>query len=167
VARDANREAVHSALDQLHRITSSRRSFARLMASAGVELTRTSADVLAQVCRTEAMSMGALAASLHLDPGATARIVAGLEDAGLLQRVRSEQDARINLVHTTPAGRAVNDKVREVEADHLERALTVLTDDELATCATTLVQLVAELRELEAGALRRPRTPLSGRRTPV
>jgi MarR family transcriptional regulator for hemolysin len=96
--------------------------------------------------------MGALAGALHLDPGATARIVAGLEEAGLLQRERSCQDARVNLVHVTPAGRAVNNKVQEVETEHLERALTVLTDEELDTCATTLVQLVAQLHELEAGA---------------
>lgn len=150
MGRATSREAVRRALDDLHRLTSSRRSFARLMASAGVELTRTSADVLAEACRSGPVSMGTLAAALHLDPGATARIVAGLEEAGLLQRVRSTDDARVNLVHATPAGRAVSDKVRQVESEHLERALTLLTDDELAHCAATLVQLVARLHELEA-----------------
>jgi DNA-binding MarR family transcriptional regulator len=160
VPRESSREVVHRALDDLHRITSSRRSFARLMASAGVELTRTAADVLAQACRSGPVSMGALAGALHLDPGATARIVAGLEEAGLLQRQRSAEDARVNLVHVTPAGHAVNDKVIQVETDHLERALTVLSDAELETCATTLVQLVSQLREIEAAAVPQQRSPL-------
>ena len=155
--RETDRDAVRRALEELHRLTSSRRSFARLMASAGAELTRTAADVLAQACRSGPLSMGALAAALHLDPGATARIVAGLEEAGLVRRQRSSQDARVNVVRVTPAGRALNDRVQEVEAEHLERALTVLSDEELATCATTLLQLVAQLHELEAAAPPRPR----------
>jgi DNA-binding MarR family transcriptional regulator len=158
VPRETSRESVHRALADLHRLTSSRRSFSRLMAAAGVELTRTAAEVLAQACRSGPVPMGALATALHLDPGATARIVAGLEDAGLVQRQRSEHDARVNVVWVTPAGSAVNARVQQVESEHLDHALTALSDEELATCATTLVQLVAYLHELEGGAIARPRS---------
>lgn len=146
--RASSRDAVHRALDELHRLTSSRRSYARLMESAGVELTRTSADVLAHVCASGPLSMGALAHALHHDPGACARYVAGLEDAGLLQRERSTQDGRVSIVHATPAGHAVNTRVQRAETEQLEQALAALDDDELETCAATLEQLIGFLHGL-------------------
>lgn len=153
--RESSRDAVHRALDELHRLTSSRRSYARLMESAGVELTRTSADVLAHVCDAGPLSMGALAVSLHQDPGACARYVAGLEDAGLLQRVKSEQDGRVSLVYATPAGRAVNTRVQRAETEQLEQALCALDDQELETCAATLEQLITHLHSLNEPAVSR------------
>ena len=70
-------------------------------------------------------------------------------------------------MRVTPAGAAVNARVQEVEAEHLEHALTALSDEELATCATTLVQLVAYLHELEAGAPPRPRSERSVEVSPL
>ena len=153
--RESSRDAVHRALDELHRLTSSRRSYARLMESAGVDMTRTSADVLAHVCLAGPLSMGALAHALHHDPGACARYVTGLEEAGLLQRTKSPQDGRVSLVQATPAGRAVNTRVQRAEAEQLERALSALDDDELETCAATLERLVAHLQRRDAPAVRR------------
>ena len=149
MGREGSRDAVHRSLEELHRLTASRRSFARIMESAGVELTRASTDVLAEVCRTGPLPMGALATALRYDPGATARLVAGLEESGLLHRERSDDDGRISLVDATPAGRAVNARVVAAEADYLERALHTLDDDELATCAATLERLVTHLHGLE------------------
>ena len=147
--RTDSRDAVHRALDELHRLTSSRRSYARLMESAGVELTRTSADVLAHVCAAGPLPMGALAVALHSDHGACARYVAGLEDAGLLLRSRSEQDGRVSLVQATPAGHAVNTRVQRAETEQLEQALAALDDGELETCAATLEQLISFLHALD------------------
>lgn len=150
VARDTAFDVVNRSLEELHRLTSSRRIFARLMAGAGLELTRSSAAVLVQVCRTGPVSMGALAGALHLDPGATARIVAGLEETGLVQRERSASDARVNVVQASSDGHAVSARVHEAATDYLELALRDLSDDDLESCARTLVQLVAQLRALEA-----------------
>jgi DNA-binding MarR family transcriptional regulator len=119
------------------------------MEGAGVELTRASTEVLGEACRSGPLAMGALAAALRYDPGATARLVAGLEDAGLLQRVRSDDDGRVSLVHPTPAGEAVNARVVAAEADYLVRALRAHDDDELATCAATLERLVTHLHSLD------------------
>lgn len=102
--------------------------------------------------------MGALAAGLRYDPGATARLVAGLEDAGLLQRSRSDEDGRVNVVQATPAGEAVNARVVAAEAHYLERALGSLDDGELATCAVTLERLVGYLHELEVSTVPRQRS---------
>lgn len=145
--RADSRDAVNRALEELHRLTASRRSFAKVMASVGVELTRSSTAVLGHVCRDGPLAMGALAAAMHYDPGATARLVAGLEEAGLLERVRSEIDHRVSLVHATPAGTAVNARVDMAETNHLEQAFGELDDEDLATCAATLERLVYRLRD--------------------
>jgi DNA-binding MarR family transcriptional regulator len=163
VERETSRDAVHRSLEELHRLTSSRRSYARIMANAGVELTRSSTEVLGHACRLGPLSMGALAAGLRYDPGATARLVAGLEDAGLLQRTRSDEDGRVNVVRATPAGEAVNARVVAAEADYLETALGDLDDAELATCAVTLERLVGYLHELEVSSVPRQRPASSDR----
>jgi DNA-binding MarR family transcriptional regulator len=161
--REVSRDAVHRSLEELHRLTSSRRSYARIMASAGVELTRSSTEVLGHVCRRGPLSMGALAVGLRYDPGATARLVAGLEDSGLLQRERSTDDARVNVVQATPAGKAVNARVVAAEANYLETALGSLDDSELATCAVTLERLVGYLHELEVSRVPDQRADLGDR----
>lgn len=137
---------VHRSLADLHRLTSTRRGFADLMAAAGLDLTRPSADVLRRVCRSGPLTMGSLAAAEHQDPGATARLVSALEAGGLLHRVRSATDGRVTVVHATDEGRRVAAKVERVETDHLERALAELDDPGLLVCASVLEQLVVRLR---------------------
>ena len=144
--------AVHRSLADLHRLTSTRRGFADLMAAAGLELTRPSADVLRRVCRSGPLTMGALAAAEHQDPGATARLVSALEGAGLLRRERSARDGRVSVVRASATGARVAARVEQVETDHLERALADLDVEALAGCAEALELLVSLLREAAAPA---------------
>ncbi len=137
---------VHRSLADLHRLTSTRRGFADLMAAAGLDLTRPSADALRRVCRAGPLAMGALAAAEHQDPGAMARLVSSLEEGGLLRRTRSETDGRVTVVHATPAGLRVAARVERAEIDHLQRALRELDDDELVASAQVLERLLTLLR---------------------
>ena len=146
-SRTASRDALRGSLEELHRLTSSRRGFSRRMATVGVTLTQPAAVVLGHVCRRGPLPMGDVARATRNDPGATARLVAALEADGLLQRSRSSDDRRVNLVGATPHGRAVAAQVDAAQVHHLDRALAALDDDELASCAATLYRLVRLLRD--------------------
>jgi len=60
---------------------------------------------------------------LGVEPPTTAKMLARMEKAGLVQRVRSEADRRLMLVSLTTAGRELHDRVSTVW-DDLERATT-------------------------------------------
>jgi MarR family transcriptional regulator, transcriptional regulator for hemolysin len=64
-----------------------------------------------------------------------------LERLGLIERVRSTTDRRKTHVQLTPAGRTMRDTLHGYAADVLERALTGISDDEIAVLRRTLQQI--------------------------
>lgn len=120
------------------------------MATVGVRLPQQAVNVLDHVCQHGPLAMGDLARATRHDPGATARLVGGLEADGLLHRQRSDDDGRVTLVAATDEGRRTATRVLDAQLQHLDRALRPLSDLELDTCAAHLERLVALLRETEA-----------------
>ena len=58
-----------------------------------------------------------LARDMDIDAGATTRLVDRLAAKGLVQRLRSDNDRRLVMLHLTPAGRAVAAQVPQVLAE--------------------------------------------------
>ena len=140
-------------LDQLLRLSASRRGFAARMALVGVQLSQPAVAVLGHVDEAGPLAMGDLARATRNDPGATARQVAALEVDGLLVRERSEQDGRVNLVRVTEAGHRMAERVAAAQTRHLDAALRGLADEELAACAASLERLIDCLLTVDVRAL--------------
>jgi len=82
---------------------------------------------------------------LGVEPPTTAKMLARMEKAGLVQRVRSDTDRRLMLVSLTPAGRALHERVSTVW-DDLERATTAgLSDSEVQELERLMRRMIANL----------------------
>jgi MarR family transcriptional regulator, organic hydroperoxide resistance regulator len=60
---------------------------------------------LRYLLETEPLTIGQLRDYLYISDSTTSELVAKLEDAGCVERVRSEEDNRVVLVSLTPSGR--------------------------------------------------------------
>ena len=82
---------------------------------------------------------------LGVEPPTTAKMLARMEKAGVVERVRSEKDRRLTLVSLTPAGRALHERVSTVWED-LEQATTAgLSDSEVQQLESLLRRLISNL----------------------
>ena len=91
----------------------------------------------------ESCRLGEIAEELRLATHAVSPIVDRLEDAGLVERVRGQDDGRVVLVRLTAAGAALEPGAAEVQEDL--RCRTELDDDEVATLRSSLVALTERL----------------------
>lgn len=82
---------------------------------------------------------------LGVEPPTTAKMLARMEKAGMVQRERSETDRRLMLVSLTPAGRALLDRVSTVW-DDLERVTTAgLSESEVRELERLMRLVIANL----------------------
>lgn len=65
----------------------------------------TEARILFELAQNDGLTASRLCRELGLDPGYLSRILARLEQQGLLERVRSEKDGRQRLMRLTPEGK--------------------------------------------------------------
>ena len=84
------------------------------------------------------MPAGELACAADLSPATVTQMLDGLERAGLVKRVRSEQDKRVVLTSLTERGRAVVEARRSLIEPRWRAALAGFSDDELLTASAVL-----------------------------
>lgn len=77
-------------------------------------------------------TLGALAQAEQVRPPTMSRVVAGLEEAGLVRRQRDPHDARRAHLHATAAGRRLMEKARDRRVDELAGWLAALPEGELS-----------------------------------
>jgi DNA-binding MarR family transcriptional regulator len=95
-------------------------------AAAG-SLTTTEVDVLQTAARLGPVKLSQLAVSVGLNPTMLSRVVAKLEDNGLVQRLSDETDGRVCRVEVSAAGRELHDRVRSERTDVLSSELDLLS----------------------------------------
>lgn len=115
-------------------------------------LSRTRLSVLGTVARKGPIGVGELADVEGLNPTMLSRIVGKMTTEGLLNRVQDERDGRAVLVEVTPAGAALQQRLRGERTKLFAERLTELPDG-LAE------QLLTGLPALEALAEIMPRKP--------
>lgn len=76
--------------------------------------------ILLQLWESDGLSQKTLGAMQKLDHSTIAKSIKRLEEAGLVRRERSPEDARVSLVHLTDAGRSLEPATRAAWAE-LER----------------------------------------------
>lgn len=92
------------------------------------------------------VTLGALAQAEQVRPPTMSRIVAGLEEAGLVRREADPEDARRAHLHATAAGRRLMEKARDRRVDELAAWLAALPEEERNQLTRTLDTLERVLR---------------------
>lgn len=103
-------------------------------------------SVLAQLSRLGPLSASALAAAERQQPQALTRVLADLEDGGLITRSRDLDDGRSRILHLTPAGREALVRDMAVRDAWLATAMLTLTETErgLLVLAGRLIDRLAD-----------------------
>ena len=125
------------------------RTARRLRQQAGEELSPSQAAALATIDRHGPLTPSELATRERIKRPTATRVIARLEESGLVDRTRDPEDGRSSLVAIAPAGRALLDRVRTRKDAYLSRRLRELTPDERATldrAAAILERLLEEDR---------------------
>jgi DNA-binding MarR family transcriptional regulator len=137
-------------MEQLSRVSRSRRGDAERAARAGVHLPRAAQMVLRQTVETGPVRISDLARALHMSDAAASRTVTTLEGEGLLARSGSPDDGRVALVAITPRGRRVQRRLREAQDEIFAETLSHWPRKDVARLAELMERLAADLRTLPA-----------------
>lgn len=114
-------------------------------AAEGITVSRLSA--LAMAAKLGPLTLGALAEAERVQPPTMSRIVARLEEDGLLTRTMQPGDRRVTLVEPTAKGRRLLADSRLRRTAYLAERLETLALDDLVTLdrAATLIQQLLEV----------------------
>ena len=93
------------------------------------------------------MTLGKLAAAEQVKPPTMSRIVSGLVDSRLAQRLTDSKDARRVRIRATPRGEHLLHEGRRRRTEYLARHLDRLTRQELDTLDAAITLLERVLRE--------------------
>jgi DNA-binding MarR family transcriptional regulator len=80
-------------------------------------------------------TLGDLAAAEQVRPPTMSRLVSEMERAGVARKVTDREDARVIRVHATPKGLRALSRGRAVRIEAIDRLLSELDPDDLATIA--------------------------------
>jgi DNA-binding MarR family transcriptional regulator len=125
------------------------RTARRLRQEAGTDLSPSLTAALATVERHGPLSPSRLAEIEHVQRPTATRMVARLEDEGLVLRATDPRDGRVSVVAVSAAGRSLLKRVRGRKNAYLARRLRELSEDELADlarAAAILERLIEEER---------------------
>jgi DNA-binding MarR family transcriptional regulator len=114
----------------------------RLRQEAGTDLGPSQTAALATIERHGPLSPSELAKLERIQRPTATRIVAPLETAGLVQRVRDPADGRASILSVTPQGRALLKRLRERKTAYLAKRLANLDTQDRRT-----LERAAELLE--------------------
>ena len=121
----------------------------RLRQESGTDLSPSLATALATIDRRGPLTPSGVAEIERVRRPTATRMVARLEEEGLVLRTTDPGDGRVSLVSTSPAGRTLLKKVRGRKNAYLARRLRELSDDEAADlerAAAILERLLEEER---------------------
>jgi len=109
------------------------RTARRLRQQAGTDLGPSQTAALATIDRHGPLTPSELARIERVQRPTATRIVARLEEAGLVERVADPSDGRSFTVSATAKGNALMSKLRTRKNAYLARRIRALNDDDLAT----------------------------------
>jgi len=97
--------------------------------------------------RQPGLTLGMLAALLHLDPGTVTGIVKRLEGAGLVTRAAGEGDTRRAHLRLTTKGQTVNRRRKGTVEAAVRRTVAALPAGDLTAASRVLRRLASDLAE--------------------
>jgi len=120
----------------------------RLRSQAADDLSPSLVSALASLERHGPLTLGELAAIERVKPPSVTRMIASLEDQGLVQRERDQADGRVSRVSVTADGRRRLQRSRTRKTAYLTKRLSGLDDIEARTLSDALAVL-ERLLEIE------------------
>jgi DNA-binding MarR family transcriptional regulator len=126
------------------------RTARRLRQEAGEELSPSQAAALATIDRHGPLTPSELAARERIQRPTATRVIARLEEAGLVDRTGDPDDRRSCVVGLAPGGRELLVRVRTRKDAYLSRRLRDLDADERATLDRAAAILERVLEEASA-----------------
>nr|MBA2240712.1 MarR family transcriptional regulator [Solirubrobacterales bacterium] len=120
------------------------------------------ARVIFELGRRERRPAAELRQALRIDAGYLSRLIARLEQQGLLSRERSQSDARRQVLGLTAAGRRAYETLNRRSADQVRAALEALSEVDQRRLVSSMAAIERLLggHDEDAGVLLRP--PASG-----
>ena len=109
------------------------RTARRLRQEAGADLSPSQSSALSTVDRHGPLTPSELAALERVQRPTATRVLARLEEAGLVERAADPTDRRSSLITATPEGRALLRRQRTRKNLYLAERLDALSEEELAT----------------------------------
>lgn len=119
----------------------------RLRQETGGEISASQLSALASVDRLGPLTLGELAAVERVRPPTTTRVVANLEELGLVVRRPDPRDRRVARVETSEAGRRFLERSRLQKDAFLAERMAALSRDELRAVAPAVEVLERLLEE--------------------
>lgn len=110
----------------------------RLRQEAMGEVTASQQSALASIKFSQAPSLGELAAIERIAPPSMTRIVARLEEQGMVRRRPDEADRRVSRLELTESGEALLEEIRSRRDAYLADRLRRLSDEELEVVSQAL-----------------------------
>jgi len=138
---------IERALEQLFRLNASRKVHSRRAAAAGVAISQPGFQLLRRIQEEEqGLQIGELARLTDMDPAATGRQIALLEQDGLVTRERDAGDGRAVIVRVTPKGAEVRQRLGVVMGRHMSDVLADWSAADRHRLAALLPRFVDGLR---------------------
>lgn len=126
--------------------TAINRTFLRAFALEGVDITTEQWSILACLWQKDRVTQQALCSLTLKDKPSMTRLIDNLEKRNLVIRVADHKDRRINLIHLTDTGFALQAKATEIVQKIASRTLNKITDEELNVCRSVLKKIMANLQ---------------------
>jgi DNA-binding MarR family transcriptional regulator len=120
----------------------------------GAGLTTSQLSTLGVVAREGPIRLSDLAEIESINPTMLSRVVAALDDAGLIRRRPDPEDRRAGLIEVTATGRRTHDRLRAERGRVLSAGLARLDRAEVGTLEAALPALEALVDALNANARR-------------
>jgi len=126
--------------------TAINRTFLRAFVNEGIEITTEQWSVLACLWEKDKVTQQALCDITAKDKPSMTRLIDKLERQNLVTRVSDHNDRRINLIHLTDAGAALQQKATEIVLMVATKTLNNITEDELNTSRVVLKKIMSNLK---------------------
>jgi len=122
------------------------RTFLRAFVTEGIDITTEQWSVLACLWEKDKVTQQALCSLTAKDKPSMTRLIDKLEKRNLVTRVSDNNDRRINLIHLTDAGLALQQRATQIVHQVANKTLNNITDEELDTSRTVLKKIMTNLK---------------------
>jgi DNA-binding MarR family transcriptional regulator len=122
------------------------RTFLRAFVVEGIDITTEQWSVLACLWEKDKVTQQTLCHLTAKDKPSMTRLIDKLEKRNLVTRVSDNNDRRINLIHLTDAGLALQQRATQIVHQVANKALNNITDEEMNTSRVVLKKIMANLK---------------------
>ncbi|MCB9070936.1 MAG: MarR family transcriptional regulator [Prevotellaceae bacterium] len=121
------------------------RAFLRAFATEGIDITTEQWSVLACLWKKDKVTQQTLCNLTSKDKPSMTRLIDKLERRNLVTRVSDHNDRRINLIHLTDSGMALQKKATDLVQKIAAKTLNNITEDELILSKGVLKRIMSNL----------------------